>query len=704
IVQLTASGNFEEALALCKLLPPEDSNLRTAKEQSIHVRYAHHLFENQRYEEAMDQFLSSQVEIHYVLALYPAIVLPKSSVIPEPETYTEISGDTTDISRGSSAVSDELEAPLPSHALDSEGFGDLESRKMSHNSLMALIKFLQKKRYGVVEKAAAEGTEEVVSSVVASSFASYGNNIMKKVSKGRVANIPVSSVARDAASILDTALLQGLLLTGQTSAALDLLKGLNYCDVRICEDLLKEKNQYACLLELYRWNAMHREALNLLSKLVQQSNSSNPPAELGKNFKPQIIIDYLKTLCGTDPMLVLEFSMLVLESCPSETIDLYLSGNIPADLVNSYLKQHAPTMQTTYLELMISMNENSVSGSLQNEMVQIYLSEVLDWYGDLRSQQKWDEKTYSLTRKKLLSALEGISRYNPDALLNRLPPDALYEERAILLGRLNQHELALSIYIHKLKVPDLALAYCDRVYESGLQQSVRSYSGIYLTLLQIYLNPRKTTKNLEKRVISISPDWSPAGVQKVGVLTSKSRLLRSSKKIAEIEGAEETRISQNGAEDSGKSDADVDEIMEEEASGIMLDKVVDLLSKRWDRINGAQTLRLLPRETKLKNLVPFLEPLLRKSSESHRNLSVIKHLREAENIQVKEEVFGLRRSAVRVTGDNICSLCRKKIGTSVFAVYPNGTNIVHFVCFRDAQSMKTSTTAEGGGSLSSWRK
>ena len=39
-MQLTASGEFEEALALCKLLPPEDSNLRAAKESSIHIRYA----------------------------------------------------------------------------------------------------------------------------------------------------------------------------------------------------------------------------------------------------------------------------------------------------------------------------------------------------------------------------------------------------------------------------------------------------------------------------------------------------------------------------------------------------------------------------------------------------------------------------------------------------------------------------------------
>ena len=78
---------------------------------------------------------------------------------------------------------------------------------------------------------------------------------------------------------------------------------------------------------------------------------------------------YLQPLSGTDPMLVLEFSMLVLESFPTQTIELFLSGNIPADLVNSYLKQHAPNMQGRYLELMLAMNENRISGKLQNEMV-----------------------------------------------------------------------------------------------------------------------------------------------------------------------------------------------------------------------------------------------------------------------------------------------------------------------------------------------
>ena len=98
----------------------------------------------------------------------------------------------------------------------------------------------------------------------------------------------------------------------------------------------------------------------------------------------------------------------------------------------------------------LSLIPNGTNGQNYALQLQIYLSEVLEWYADLTAQHKWDEKTYSSTRKKLLSALETISGYHPEVLLKRLPSDALYEERAILLGKMNQHELALSLYVHKV--------------------------------------------------------------------------------------------------------------------------------------------------------------------------------------------------------------------------------------------------------------
>ncbi|KAK1270003.1 hypothetical protein QJS04_geneDACA006178 [Acorus gramineus] len=677
IVQLTASGDFEEALALCKLLPPEDSTLRAAKESSIHIRYGHYLFDNGSYEEALDQFLASQVDISYVLALYPSILLPKTLSVIDSEKMNM--SDTSKLLRVSSDTSDDMESISPAQLSESDEKSALEAKKMGHNALIALVKYLQKKRNAIVERATAEVTEEVVQS----SITSYSSNRSRAQSKIR-GHTQISSGARETAALLDTALIQAMVLTGQSSTALELLKGINYCDLKICEEFLRQRDYYSALLELYKSNEMHREALELLTQLVEESNSDQSQSELSQKYKPDMIIDYLKPLCRTDPMLALEYSMHILESCPTQTIELFLSGNIPPDLVNSYLKQHGTNMQSTYLELMLAMDENGIPANLQSELVQLYLSEVLDWHAGLMEEQKWDEKLYSPTRKKLLSAFENISGYNPDALLKRLPTNALYEERAILLGKMNQHQRALSLYVHKLHLPEMALAYCDRVYESVRNRpSSRSSANIYVTLLQIYLNVRRVEES-ELRPQNPLPSFN-TGYQKVFSIKSNRR--RVSNKIAEIEGADEIHSSPNGT-DSGRSDGDVDELNGGGEGPIMLNEALDLLSKRWDRINGAQALRLLPRDTKLLNLRPFLTPLLKKSSEGRHNYSVIKGLRQSENLQVKEDLYEQRKRVVKIDGDSTCSLCNKRIGSSVFAVYPNGKTLVHFICFENSQNVK----------------
>ena len=86
--------------------------------------------------------------------------------------------------------------------------------------------------------------------------------------------LPLNSGAREMAAILDTALLQALLHTGQSGAAADLLKGVNYCDVNICEEILMKSKIYSALLELFKSNSMHHEALKLLKQLLEDSKSN----------------------------------------------------------------------------------------------------------------------------------------------------------------------------------------------------------------------------------------------------------------------------------------------------------------------------------------------------------------------------------------------------------------------------------------------
>jgi hypothetical protein len=43
---------------------------------------------------------------------------------------------------------------------------------------------------------------------------------------------------------------------------------------------------------------------------------------------------------------------------------------------------------------------------------------------------------------------------------------------------------------------------------------------------------------------------------------------------------------------------------------------------------------------------------------------------------------------VKITNENTCTICNKKIGASVFVMYPNGV-LVHFVCHKNQKAVRT---------------
>jgi hypothetical protein len=109
----------------------------------------------------MEQFSDAHVDITYVLSLYPSLVLPQTHILGEHDKFQ----DLPELARESSDVTDEMESyTLQLH--DSDDKSPLENKKMSHNALIALVKYLQKKRNGIIDRATSEVTEEVVSGAV----------------------------------------------------------------------------------------------------------------------------------------------------------------------------------------------------------------------------------------------------------------------------------------------------------------------------------------------------------------------------------------------------------------------------------------------------------------------------------------------------------------------------------------------------------
>jgi len=82
----------------------------------------------------------------------------------------------------------------------------------------------------------------------------------------------------------------------------------------------------------------------------------------------------------------------------------------------------------------------------------------------------------------------------------------------------------LTLYAHKLHEPELALCYCDRIYLAATlvingkmtsspgalhQPDQRASLNIYLTLLQVYLNPQKSTKEFDRTIATLTSFRGP---------------------------------------------------------------------------------------------------------------------------------------------------------------------------------------------------
>ena len=122
------------------------------------------------------------------------------------------------------------------------------------------------------------------------------------------------------------------------------------------------------------------------------------------------------------------------ESLPRHAVSLHLQNNASREVYEKYLEH-------------IIQNLHEDGPEFHERLVEIYMDEV-ERYDELgrRSSEMADNGSYT----KLLNLLESSTQYRADRLLGRIPDGKMYEVRAILLGRLGQHDGALQIYVYQL--------------------------------------------------------------------------------------------------------------------------------------------------------------------------------------------------------------------------------------------------------------
>lgn len=164
---------------------------------------------------------------------------------------------------------------------------------------------------------------------------------------------------------------------------------------------------------------------------------------------------------------------------------------LPRGHVFSFIKKNAPEVIIDYLEHIIyvwndttaELHFNLAEHLRQKVVEELKIFSFFHVQFNLKSSKAGTEEgALGLYREKLIKFLTTSTVYRPDDIWGRLPFDSLFEERAILLGRMGKHEEALGIYVYILDDLKCAEEYCAEFYSKG-------QSEVYLVLLKVFLYP-----------------------------------------------------------------------------------------------------------------------------------------------------------------------------------------------------------------------
>lgn len=580
---LLEQNQFQLALKLTSLsdITEEEKSKQTYKIQTL---YANHLFCNKRFQESMDLFLKLGTDPYEVIRLFPDLITPSTNNV-------ELNDPTSNLPK------------LQDH--------DLEK------GLRALIVFLTEVRHKLMGDTKAKDKDNVKEK----NLNEGGKNVTNITKNVTNTTKNMTAVATEQLlKIIDTTLLKCYLQT--TDALVAPLLRLNHCHLAEAEKTLLMHQKYPELIILYQTKGQHKKALELLEKHAKENDSSLKGTER--------TIQYLQHLGKDHIELILKFAGWVLKEDPEQGLRIFMEDTqeveqLPRPKVLDYLLRCHKDSVITYLEHVVHVWEDT-NPLYHNVLIHQYKEKCLASMS--ANATPAEKETVQHIRQKLQQFLEKSVHYTPETILVHFPFDSLFEERAIILGRLGRHQQAISIYISLLNDIPRAIQYCHNVYsrhqnqENGEKQKQSDGADeVYVILIQQLLNPDNE-----------------------GVLMA-------------------------GCNPENQRTAQPD-----------LEMALELLEKHASKINPLKALDILLDTVPIGRIKHFLEVSLQDKLNARRRIQVLKGLLYAEHLQVQEQRMHYESQSVLMTEFNICPVCKKRFGNqSAFARYPNG-DIVHYSC------------------------
>ncbi|XP_072119317.1 transforming growth factor-beta receptor-associated protein 1 homolog [Mobula birostris] len=296
-----------------------------------------------------------------------------------------------------------------------------------------------------------------------------------------------TEVANGYKAEIDTALLK-LYAEDNHDSLLDLLVSENSCLLVDSVSWLEKYEKYFALGLLYHYNGQNEAALQLWVKIVDGELQDTTRSDLF-----DYIVDFL-SFCSNHE-LVWKYADWALQRNEEVGVRIFTRRPVdenqttsmnPDDIVN-YLHKYKKAL-VVYLEHLV-FERKIQKEKYHTHLAILYLDKVLE----LHSQGGYVSEELFSARCTLKNLLQHSNLYRVHLLLGKIQETDLYMERAILHGKLGEHEKALEILVHKLKDFQAAEDYC--LWNSNGEDPLRRQKLFHM-LLTLYLHPDDTSDEL----------------------------------------------------------------------------------------------------------------------------------------------------------------------------------------------------------------
>ncbi|XP_078089669.1 vam6/Vps39-like protein isoform X3 [Mustelus asterias] len=445
-----------------------------------------------------------------------------------------------------------------------------------------------------------------------------------------VEGTPIIKSKKKLLQIIDTTLLKCYLHTNVALVAPLLRLENNHCHIEESEHVLKKAHKYSELIILYEKKGLHEKALQVL---LDQAKKANSPLKGHERT-----VQYLQRLGKENLNIIFEFSLWVLKACPEDGLKIFTEDlpeveNLPRNKVLDFLKESCKELAIPYLEHIIYIWDET-GPVFHNCLIQLYREKV-----------------------------QGLMK----EYLNSLPEDEIPVPAGMEEGELGEHRNKLLCFLEISTHYQPSKLISDFPFDGLLEERalLMGQMGLHEQALFIYVHILKNIKMAEEYCHK-HYDWNRDGNKDVYL-----SLLRMYLSPPDIHCVGPIRM----------------EIPEPQAN---LQAALQVLELHHSKLDTTKTLNLLPANTQIREIQVFLENVLEGNAQRRRCNQVMKSLLHAEFLRIQEQRIYHQEVKCIITEEKICRVCKKKIGNSAFARYPNGV-VVHYFCCKDRSVCPTET-------------